>query len=89
MRALGVARIPRGPHAATRRNPAGLTGRQLQVGRLLAEGLTNIEIAGRLFLSVRTVDNHVRAVLEKLGARTRRDVAARAARLGMEFGREK
>ncbi|MFF1692126.1 AAA family ATPase [Streptomyces sp. NPDC058257] len=89
LRTLGVARIPRGPHAATRRNPAGLTGRQLQVGRLLAEGLTNIEIAGRLVLSVRTVDNHVRAVLEKLGARTRREVAARSTQLGIEIGREK
>ncbi|MFG2652172.1 ATP-binding protein [Streptomyces sp. NPDC048436] len=89
LRALGVARIPRGPHAATRRNPAGLTGRQLEVGLLLAEGLTNAEIAGRLVLSVRTVDNHVRAVLEKLGARTRRDVVARAAQWGMEAGHEK
>ncbi|MFG2500931.1 helix-turn-helix transcriptional regulator [Streptomyces sp. NPDC048441] len=89
LRALGVSRIPRGPHAATRRNPAGLTGRQLQVVRFLAEGLTNIEIADRLVLSVRTVDNHVHAVLDKLGARSRRDVAARAAELGMEPGREK
>lgn len=89
LRALGVVRIPRGPHAATRRNPAGLTGRQLQVVRYLAEGRTNIEIAARLVLSVRTVDNHVRAVLDKLDARSRRDVAARAAELGMEPGGER
>ncbi|MEV1021268.1 AAA family ATPase [Streptomyces sp. NPDC050264] len=83
LHALGVRHVPRGPHAATRRNPAGLTGRQLQVVRLLVEGLTNPEIADRLVLSVRTVDNHVRAVLEKLDAPTRRRAAARARALGL------
>ncbi|GAA1369584.1 helix-turn-helix transcriptional regulator [Streptomyces beijiangensis] len=89
LRALGVRRIPRGPVAATRENPAGLTGRQLQVMRLLAEGLTNPEIADRLVVSVRTVDNHVSAVLDKLGARTRRQAARRGAELGLVPGREK
>lgn len=83
LRRLGVRRIPRGPLAATRGNPAGLTERQLQVMRLLAEGLTNAEIADRLVVSVRTVDNHVRAVLEKLDAPTRRHAAVRAAELGL------
>ncbi|NUP37477.1 MAG: LuxR family transcriptional regulator, partial [Streptomyces sp.] len=83
LRGLGVRRIPRGPLAATRGNPAGLTERQLQVIRLLAEGLTNSEIAARLVVSVRTVDNHVRAVLDKLGAPTRRHAAVRAAELGL------
>jgi DNA-binding CsgD family transcriptional regulator/tetratricopeptide (TPR) repeat protein len=83
LRRLGVHHIPRGPHAATRSNPAGLTERQLQVVRLLVDGLTNPEIADRLVVSVRTVDNHVRAVLEKLDAPTRRQAAARAAELGL------
>ncbi|WP_330268583.1 AAA family ATPase [Streptomyces griseorubiginosus] len=83
LRRLGVRRIPRGPLAATRENPAGLTERQLQVIRLLAEGLTNAEIAARLVVSVRTVDNHVRAVLDKLGAPSRRWAAVRAAELGL------
>lgn len=83
LRRLGVRRIPRGPLAATRGNPAHLTERQLQVMRLLAEGLTNAEIAARLVVSVRTVDNHVRAVLDKLDAPTRRHAADRAARLGL------
>ncbi|WP_405988688.1 AAA family ATPase [Streptomyces sp. NBC_00986] len=83
LRELGVRRVPRGPHAATRGNPGGLTGRQLQVVRLLVDGLTNPEIADRLVVSVRTVDNHVRAVLEKLDAPTRRQAAARAAELGL------
>jgi DNA-binding NarL/FixJ family response regulator len=50
---------------------------------LLAEGLTNAEIAARLVLSVRTVDTHVAAILNKLGARTRRDAAARAKAVGL------
>jgi len=83
LRTLGVGRIPRGPAPRTRGNPAGLTGRQTQVMRLLIEGLTNAEIAHALVLSVRTVDSHVAAVLGKLGSRTRRDVAARAADLGL------
>lgn len=56
--------------------------------RLLAEGLTNPEIADRLVVSVRTVDNHVRAVLEKLDAHTRRQATARAAELGLLAGPE-
>jgi DNA-binding CsgD family transcriptional regulator len=80
---LGVARIPRGRVQSTRTNPAGLTERQADVVRLLVEGLTNAEIAARLVLSVRTVDTHVAAILNKLDARTRRDAAARARALGL------
>jgi DNA-binding CsgD family transcriptional regulator/tetratricopeptide (TPR) repeat protein len=83
LRELGVRHVPRGPLAATRDNPAGLTDRQLQVIRLLAEGLTNAEIAARLVVSVRTIDNHVRAVLDKLDASGRRQAAVRAAELGL------
>lgn len=83
LRALGVSRIPRGPVESTRANPAGLTGRQAEVLRLVSQGLTNAEIAERLVVSVRTVDAHVAAVLDKLGARSRREAAARAAELGV------
>ena len=77
LRALGVERLPRGPQPATRRNPAGLTSRQVEILRLVADGLTNAEIAARLVVSVRTVDHHVSAVLQKLGVPSRQ--AARAA----------
>ena len=83
LRELGVQRIPRGARASTRKNPAGLTHRQLDVLMLIADGLTNAEIAGRLVVSVRTVDHHVSAVLDKLGARSRREAAAAADSLGL------
>jgi DNA-binding NarL/FixJ family response regulator len=80
MRDLGL-RIPQGPREATRTNPAGLTARQLEVLALLAEGLTNAEIAERLVVSPRTAEHHVAAVLTKLGATTRREAARRASDL--------
>jgi DNA-binding CsgD family transcriptional regulator/tetratricopeptide (TPR) repeat protein len=80
MKELGMGRVPRGPSPATRANPAGLTARQLDVLTLLARGLTNAEIAAGLFLSVRTVDHHVSAILDKLGVPTRREAAAAASR---------
>jgi DNA-binding CsgD family transcriptional regulator len=80
-------RVPQGPRESTRENPAGLTARQLEVLRLLTEGLTNAEIAERLVVSPRTAEHHVAAVLMKLGAATRRDAARRAAELGLEVSR--
>lgn len=83
LKSLGVTRIPRGPAPATRVNPAGLTERQSEVVQLLALGMTNAEIAGQLVLSVRTVDSHVAAALDKLGVRTRRQAVTRARDLGI------
>jgi len=76
-----LAQLTTGPSepAAT----AGLTARQLQVVRLVAEGRTNREIASELFLSVRTVDMHVRGALAALGCRSRLDAARRADELGL------
>ncbi|MFV1963643.1 MAG: response regulator transcription factor, partial [Acidimicrobiia bacterium] len=56
----------------------GLTARQAEVLHLLAEGLTNTEIADRLFVSPRTVENHVSAVLTKLASTTREEAVTRA-----------
>ena len=83
LRRAGVTRVPRGPRPATRANPAGLTARQLEVLELVAQGLSNPEIARRLFLSPKTVEHHVAAMLDKLGVRSRRDVASAARRLGI------
>jgi DNA-binding CsgD family transcriptional regulator len=82
LRGLGHTQVPRGPQAGTRTNPAGLTGRQLEILRLLSAGLTNAEIAARLVLSVRTVDHHVSAVLQKLGVSSRAEAAVVASGLG-------
>jgi len=51
--------------------------------RLLGKGYTNAQIASQLVVSVRTVDSHVAAVLDKLGATSRHEAAARAAELGV------
>ena len=82
MRELGL-RVPQGPRETTRANPAGLTARQLEVLALLAEGLTNAEIAERLVVSPRTAEHHVAAVLTKLGAQTRREAVRRASELDL------
>ncbi len=78
LRAEGVEHVPRGPHRATQESPLGLTPRQAEVLELLAEDLTNGEIAERLFLSTRTVEAHVSAILGKLGARDRTEAVAKA-----------
>ena len=84
LRDLGASSIPRGRRPTTRANVAGLTSRELEVLRLLVSGLQNREIAARLFLSPRTVDHHVSAVLAKLGVSRRTDVADAASNLGIE-----
>jgi non-specific serine/threonine protein kinase len=55
---------------------APLTGRELEVASLVADGLTNPEIANRLCLSPRTVGAHLEHIREKLGVRSRAQVAA-------------
>jgi DNA-binding CsgD family transcriptional regulator len=83
LRERGTKKIPRGPRPSTRENPAGLTRREVEVLALIAEGLTNREIAGRLFISVKTVDHHVSALLAKLGARGRMQAMLEGMRLGL------
>jgi DNA-binding CsgD family transcriptional regulator/tetratricopeptide (TPR) repeat protein len=82
LRERGV-RVPRGPRPATAADPDGLTERQLEVLALLADGLSNAQIADRLTLSAKTVDHHVSAVLGKLGVRSRGLAAAAARRRGL------
>lgn len=73
LKALGE-RVPRRLGAAARANPGGLTVREGEVAELVAAGLTDAEIAGRLFVSAKTVGHHVSSVLAKLGISSRRDV---------------
>ncbi len=73
LRSLGTVTVPRGKHASTRANRFGLTRRQAEVLDLATEGLTNPEIAKRLFVSAKTVEHHMSAVLMKLGAKNRRE----------------
>jgi DNA-binding CsgD family transcriptional regulator len=88
LRALGEQGLPRGPRPATAANPAGLTSREAEVLALLATGLANPEIAARLVLSGRTVDNHASAIFRKLGVANRAEARAAAIRLGLvtDFG---
>jgi DNA-binding CsgD family transcriptional regulator len=78
LRLRGVSSIPRGPAVSTRSNPLGLTARQYEVLRLLAEGVSDAEIAERLVISVRTANNHVAAVLAKLGVHSRAEARKQA-----------
>jgi DNA-binding CsgD family transcriptional regulator len=82
LRSTGVS-VPRGPAASTRDNPAGLTARQAEVLGLLADGMSNADIADRLVVSVRTAGNHVAAVLEKLGVHSRAEAVARGREMGI------
>ena len=59
-----------------------LTRRELEVLELLSEGLTNAEIAQRLFISTKTAGNHVSNILTKLNLRSRTEAAAHVLRLG-------
>jgi DNA-binding NarL/FixJ family response regulator len=52
-----------------------LAKREAEVARLVAEGLTNKQVGARLFISERTVDSHVRSILNKLGFRSRAQIA--------------
>lgn len=62
---------------------SALTARELEVLRLLADGRTNPEIAGALYISLGTVRAHVSRILDKLDAHTRTEAAANARRFGL------
>jgi DNA-binding CsgD family transcriptional regulator len=78
MRAKGVRRVPRGSRQSTRSNALGLTRRQAQILALLSQGLSNSAMAKRLYVSTKTVDHHVSAILAKLGVPSRAEAAAMA-----------
>lgn len=83
LRGAGVRGLPRGPRATTSANPAGLTAREYQVFTLVAQGLSNAQIASALVRSEKTVDHHISAILRKLDARSRGEAVANAGRMGI------
>jgi DNA-binding CsgD family transcriptional regulator len=62
----------------------GVTAREAEVLRLLGDGLSNAEIAARLYLSVRTVETHVSSLLTKLDAKSRGQLTARSATISYD-----
>ncbi|MFE2754532.1 response regulator [Actinosynnema sp. NPDC059335] len=78
-----VANLPDDDPPARRPLPVPLSDRELDVVRLLAEGRSNREIAGALFLAEGTVKNLVTSVLSKLQVRDRTQAALRARELGL------
>jgi DNA-binding NarL/FixJ family response regulator len=83
MRDLGIRSIPAGARTASKAHPRGLTAREQEILGLLSQGNSNEEIAASLFISVRTVEHHVSAILGKLGATSRKGAAKEARRLGL------
>lgn len=83
MRSEGIRSIPRGNRKSTQANPALLTERELGVLELLKEGLQNKEIGTRLFISPKTVDHHISAILFKLEVDSRTKAVQEAIRRGI------
>ena len=81
LRGAGV-RVGRGGAAGARapRASDALSTREREIAELVADGLTNREIAARLFLSEKTIETHLTRVFQKLGVRSRAQVAAAVAR---------
>jgi DNA-binding NarL/FixJ family response regulator len=62
--------------------PAGLTSREVEVLKLVAAGMTSVQVATELFLSPRTVEAHLTSIYHKLGVTSR----AGATRFALEHG---
>jgi DNA-binding NarL/FixJ family response regulator len=75
--------IPAGARTATRTRPRGLTAREQEILELLTSGQSNDEISAHLFISMRTVEHHLSAILRKLGVTTRKSAVQEARRLGL------
>ena len=80
LRALGVRQGTRGPNRRAQAGWASLTASESAVAELVAEGLTNREMAQRLHVSPHTVNTHLRHVFQKLSVRTRAELAVVVAR---------
>jgi DNA-binding CsgD family transcriptional regulator/tetratricopeptide (TPR) repeat protein len=83
MRDLGIRYIPAGARTVAKAHPRGLTAREQEILQLVSQGQSNDEISASLFISVRTVEHHVSAILTKLGTDSRKKAAKEAQRLGL------
>ena len=77
-----AAEKPARAGSAAQAYPAGLTAREVEVLRLVAQGLTDAQVAERLFVSPHTVNAHLRSIYGKLGVASR----TAAARFATEHG---
>jgi DNA-binding CsgD family transcriptional regulator len=80
MKARGVRSIPRGARESTRHHPLGLTRREAEILALMSDGLRNSAMATHLFVSTKTVDHHVSAILAKLDVASRTEAIALTSR---------
>jgi DNA-binding NarL/FixJ family response regulator len=80
LRAYRIGSGPRAKHSKVRTGWHSLTPKEITVAELIVEGLSNTQIAARLFLSPRTVATHVSHILGKLQVRTRTDIAREVCR---------
>jgi DNA-binding CsgD family transcriptional regulator len=82
---LGAANLTMPTHqpSATTDGVASITAREREIATLIAQGLSNRDIAGRLVLMSGTVANHVAHIMRKLGFRTRAEIAVWAVRTGL------
>jgi len=83
MRTSGIKSIPRGIRKNTRSNPAHLTERELDVLQLLKDGMHNKEIGRKLFISAKTVDNHISSIFFKLSVHSRAKAIEQANQLSI------
>ena len=83
MRNLGLKNIPRGIRSSTRSNAAFLTGREMEILKLLKDDMHNKEIAAHLFISAKTVDHHISSILFKLDTNSRSKAVTEAMRMGI------
>jgi DNA-binding CsgD family transcriptional regulator/tetratricopeptide (TPR) repeat protein len=88
MRAQGIS-IPRGPRAATRENPHGLTAREMEVVALIAQGKSNREIAIVMTVGEKTIETYVTRILNKLNFESRVQIATWAIEKGLSSSTSK
>jgi DNA-binding CsgD family transcriptional regulator len=74
--------VTKGPRESTLNNPGQLTDRQIDILKLLEAGLQNKEIAEKLFISPKTVDHHISAILTKFNVNSRAKAVIEAKKLG-------